>query len=405
MVGSNSTETFPQTIVRHGLPFRPETAERKWKLKKMNYSETKQKMILREMERDLMALLAVDIDTDEFEVIYSDGAYKSYKNRYRGTDFFGAWIKSGIPQIHEPDRRRIAREISKEYLLAQLKTSDSFNTICQFLVDGKPTYTRIKAARDVLETGNLVISIRNIDRELRHDMERLAQMEELHRRETIYREAILANAAGFMEVNLSKNQITGMIYDHRGAWLPQELAISGPGDPVPFEAFEEWRAEHMLLSDRREFLDFSSCENLIGRFENGESIVSIECKTRTASGNVSVFLETYYISRDEVSKDVLAICVMYDLTEKKKHERDMQELQEALKQMRMKNFISQMHPHFLYNALSSIREIVLTDPEYGADMLFDFTTHLRASIRAISNDDKIWFSQELENIKAYVNIE
>lgn len=101
----------------------------------------------------------------------------------------------------------------------------------------------------------------------------------------------------------------------------------------------------------------------------------------------------------------MAICVLYDLTERQKHERDVQELKESLKQMRMKNFISQMHPHFLYNALSSIREIVLTDPEYGAEMLYDFTTQLRASIRAISNDEKIWFSQELENIKAYISIE
>ena len=122
-------------------------------------------------------------------------------------------------------------------------------------------------------------------------------------------------------------------------------------------------------------------------------------------GEANICRETYYLSKDTQTGDILAICVLYDLTRQQQREQDMQALQETLKQMRMKNFISQMHPHFLYNALSSIREIVLTDPEYGADMLYDFTTHLRASIRAMSNDNKIWFSQELENIKAYVNIE
>lgn len=64
-----------------------------------------------------------------------------------------------------------------------------------------------------------------------------------------------------------------------------------------------------------------------------------------------------------------------------------------------------MQPHFLYNALSSIREIVLDDPEYAADLIYDFSTHLRACIRSMANDDLIPFRQELENIKAYVNIE
>ncbi|MBQ1436272.1 MAG: hypothetical protein IIZ19_10295 [Clostridia bacterium] len=59
----------------------------------------------------------------------------------------------------------------------------------------------------------MVISIRNVDAELRHDMERTAQMEELHRRETVYREAILANSAGFMEINLSRDEITTRIFD------------------------------------------------------------------------------------------------------------------------------------------------------------------------------------------------
>ena len=64
-----------------------------------------------------------------------------------------------------------------------------------------------------------------------------------------------------------------------------------------------------------------------------------------------------------------------------------------------------MHPHFLYNALASIREIILEDPEYASNLLYDFTTHLRACIRSMNSDHLVSFSQELENIKAYLNIE
>lgn len=98
-----------------------------------------------------------------------------------------------------------------------------------------------------------------------------------------------------------------------------------------------------------------------------------------------------------------------NLSEYKKKQREMEmELSKTkaeLMEARIKNANSQMQPHFLYNALASIREIVLEDPEYASDLIFDFSTHLRACIRSMSNDNLVSFSQELENIKAYINIE
>ncbi|MBQ1375991.1 MAG: hypothetical protein IIY69_06880, partial [Clostridia bacterium] len=195
----------------------------------------------------------------------------------------------------------------------------------------------------------MVISIRNVDAELRHDMERTAQMEELHRRETVYREAILANSAGFMEINLSRDEITTRIFDEE--WFSR--ALSYPGSS--FDGLSGFMAEGLILSDRREFLDFSSCQSLIECFEAQRRVVSIEFKMGTPPGGARVCIMTYYISKDKVTGDIVAVCVLYDLTRHKKRERDIKALRETLKQMRIKNFISQMHPHFLYNALRRLR--------------------------------------------------
>ncbi len=86
-------------------------------------------------------------------------------------------------------------------------------------------------------------------------------------------------------------------------------------------------------------------------------------------------------------------------------ERELEETRDKLEQSRIKNASSQMQPHFLYNALSSIREIVLDNPEYASDLIYDFTTYLRACIRSMSSDALIPFTQEIENIKAYTSIE
>ena len=47
----------------------------------------------------------------------------------------------------------------------------------------------------------------------------------------------------------------------------------------------------------------------------------------------------------------------------------------------------------------------MENPEYASDLIFDFTTYLRACIKSMSSDKMMPFSQEIENIKAYVNIE
>ena len=97
--------------------------------------------------------------------------------------------------------------------------------------------------------------------------------------------------------------------------------------------------------------------------------------------------------------------VIYDLTEHQRREKERQELERELQMSRIRNFTSQMQPHFLYNALGSIQEIVLDDPEYASDLIGDFTVHLRSCIRAMASDRLIPFDQEIANIRAYVNIE
>jgi LytS/YehU family sensor histidine kinase len=84
---------------------------------------------------------------------------------------------------------------------------------------------------------------------------------------------------------------------------------------------------------------------------------------------------------------------------------DMEALQKELDNSRIKIMINQMQPHFLYNSLSAIQAIVKTDPDYAYQLLFDFTVHLRSSIKALSSDEPIPFNDELKNIKAYLNIE
>ena len=115
------------------------------------------------------------------------------------------------------------------------------------------------------------------------------------------------------------------------------------------------------------------------------------------------------VSVSDTMESILAITgimygysVVYDISSLAS---EIETLTDELEDAKVKNSLSQMQPHFLYNTLASIREIILVDPEYASELIVDFTTHLRACIKTMSSNDLIPFGQELDNIKAYANIE
>ena len=67
--------------------------------------------------------------------------------------------------------------------------------------------------------------------------------------------------------------------------------------------------------------------------------------------------------------------------------------------------LSQIKPHFLYNSLSSISELCVTDPERARNALIDFADYLRGNMDSIGKDDIILFSKELKHIECYLNLE
>jgi LytS/YehU family sensor histidine kinase len=162
----------------------------------------------------------------------------------------------------------------------------------------------------------------------------------------------------------------------------------------------------MVKDNAAKYREVSSREYLIRCFERGEKRASVSFSTRSPRRSVpQPCRQVFYLYRDNASGHILCFAVIYELTEEQRQEKEREELENALHMSRIRNFTSQMQPHFLYNALGSIQEIILEDPAYASELLGDFTIHLRSCIRTMANDDALPFDQELENIKAYVNIE
>lgn len=169
-----------------------------------------------------------------------------------------------------------------------------------------------------------------------------------------------------------------------------------------------------LLGSERDYANLLVEEDRVGfhkfarRLSNEGGIDTFEYRMVCKDGSLLPVSDTMEvkIGSDGVKYGYAVVTDISKYQEILEHDKiKLEELEIMLNEARLKVSTGQMQPHFLYNALASIREIVLDDPEYASDLIFDFTTHLRACIKSMSSEAQILFSQEIENIKAYVNIE
>lgn len=80
-------------------------------------------------------------------------------------------------------------------------------------------------------------------------------------------------------------------------------------------------------------------------------------------------------------------------------------LEKELEESRIAIMLSQIQPHFLYNALGTIRGLCRENPEQAWEALGDFSRYLRGNMGALTNKKSIHFMGELRHIEAYLSLE
>lgn len=80
-------------------------------------------------------------------------------------------------------------------------------------------------------------------------------------------------------------------------------------------------------------------------------------------------------------------------------------LNAQLAQSRISTMISQIRPHFIYNALGSIEYLCEEDPPKAKQLVHSFAKYLRGNFRELDNSRPIRMSQEMEHVRHYLSIE
>ena len=79
-----------------------------------------------------------------------------------------------------------------------------------------------------------------------------------------------------------------------------------------------------------------------------------------------------------------------------------EEQDKLLNQAELKALQAQINPHFLFNAMNTIVSLIRTKPGKARDLMVNLGSYLRANI---NQPDEIPFTDEVENVKHYLEIE
>ena len=348
----------------------------------------------------------VDALTFAYHCYYESEAFHELRIERSGEDFFADLHENVEKAIYPADWEYVHKTHEKDTMLEELSRKKEYSVVYRLLLNGEPRYHKMRAVLKTIDgRPHILVGIRNIDEAVQSDMASHDKLVSMYQKEKNHMEAILGSAASYLEANLTRDKLLEFSSHAPSAEDGVSIALPPNKEHLTYSELERWLCEGYVVGNVEEYKRVSDREYLIDCFEREEKRASVYFNTRGANGSVRTCRKIFYLYRDHSSKDILAFCVVYDLTEQLRKEQEMRKLEEELRLSRIRNFTSQMQPHFLYNALGSIQEIILEDPDYAAKLLGDFTIHLRNCIRAMENDNVIPFAQELENIRAYVSIE
>ena len=85
--------------------------------------------------------------------------------------------------------------------------------------------------------------------------------------------------------------------------------------------------------------------------------------------------------------------------------KDLAETEAELINSRMETMLSQIQPHFLYNALNSCVSLCDDDPQLAKQTLLDFSRYLRSNLDSLGKKEPIPFMREIEHTRTYLHIE
>lgn len=120
---------------------------------------------------------------------------------------------------------------------------------------------------------------------------------------------------------------------------------------------------------------------------------------------VAVIAQSFYYG---VSLINIAICISMILifvSAMVEQNKELASRQEEAANLRVELMLSQIKPHFIYNALTVIQRLCVKDPKLAQETVAEFATYLRGNLESLDRKTPVYFEKELEHVQCYLAIE
>ena len=97
--------------------------------------------------------------------------------------------------------------------------------------------------------------------------------------------------------------------------------------------------------------------------------------------------------------------ILFDLRKQRLEALRYQQIQKELYEAKVQVMVSQIRPHFMYNALSSIAMLCKIKPETAYEATINFSDYLRGNMDSLKQTAPVPFRKELEHLEKYLYIE
>lgn len=135
------------------------------------------------------------------------------------------------------------------------------------------------------------------------------------------------------------------------------------------------------------------------------ALVILPNQTAIFNTNDELLWQQVLLSSPMIMFLVLAWSALYVMFKKqqqlKKVQQEQDTLEQSLKAARLDVLLSQINPHFIFNAINNIRALILEDTNKARDMLADLSEVMRYTMQ-IDKEKLIPFSDEIEVVKQFI---
>lgn len=295
----------------------------------------------------------VDFEADTYQYLVGtkpEGAEIAESGNYSN-------LTSYLASTAEKTRRQeLVDFLEKDSIVAALSKQNDLRYEHCVIRSGQPGWEHLNVICLERKDGRAVkaLFIRQDITELKEKELRIqAERSLANRRERQYQTALMTNSLCSFEINLTQDLIEQniiRIINGQKILLLERVGLTAPC--AASEYFEKWK-QFVLPESLQEYTSTLSTKNMIKSFEDGEGEVIAEYWEEDPQGNQMCVRQSFIMTRDDDTGDIMAMVISKDITEQIRKQREQtQALQDALMQAQHANRAKTM---FLSNMSHDIR--------------------------------------------------